>query len=64
MLHQFPADERGFIVCHATATFKKAGETYNQDNGNGEQRPYTIEAGYHYPPGTDWMDPTKTVHVK
>ena len=64
MLHQFPADERGFIVCHATSTFKKAGETYTQDNGGGEQRPYTIEAGYHYPPGTDWMDPTKTVHVK
>ena len=58
MLHQFPADERGFIVCHDTAKFKKAGETWTQNNGGGDRK-YAIEPGIHYPPGNDWYIETK-----
>jgi predicted methyltransferase len=30
MLHQFPADERGFVVCHAATPFKKAGDRWSE----------------------------------
>ena len=45
MLHQYPADERGFIVCHATAPGKKPGESWMEDNGAGA-RPFKLIKGY------------------
>lgn len=52
MIHEYPAAQRGFTVCHATGINKKPGETWTQDNGNGMPRTYRIDPGYHYPPNT------------
>jgi predicted methyltransferase len=49
MIHQFPGPERQGIVCHATATFKKAGDVYTQDNGGSTPRPYALTPGYTQP---------------
>ncbi len=53
MIHQFPAPERQGIVCHATATYKKAGDTYTQDNGGDRPRPYALTPGYTQPKPAD-----------
>jgi hypothetical protein len=53
MIHQFPGPERQGIVCHATATYKKAGDTYTQDNGGDRPRPYALTPGYTQPKPSD-----------
>ncbi len=59
MIHQYPVTERQGIVCHATATDKKAGDSWTQDNGNGQQRPYRLEKGYTQPKVSEF-DPKRT----
>jgi predicted methyltransferase len=49
MLHQSPLEQRGFVVCHATAAGKKLGESWMEDNGAGP-RAFTMLKGYVYPP--------------
>jgi hypothetical protein len=49
MLHQYPLDQRGFVVCHSTALYKKVGDNWTQEpagGGNGPGTPLTIIKGY------------------
>ena len=39
MIHQFPVEQRQFIVCHSTASNKKVGDHWTQDNGSGQNEP-------------------------
>ena len=49
MLHEFPADEKGFIVCHASEVGKKPGDSWAEDNGGGAS-PFKLVKGNVYPP--------------
>jgi predicted methyltransferase len=49
MLHQYPADENAFVVCHASQTGKKVGDSWMEDNGGG-QSPFKLVKGNVYPP--------------
>jgi hypothetical protein len=47
MIHQWPAEERGFVVCHnSVSPGKKPGDVWSPP---GTDRKFTIEAGRHYP---------------
>jgi predicted methyltransferase len=49
MIHQYPYNQRDEIVCHSTATFKKAGDEWqNDDNGMSGRHPvpHELRAGY------------------
>lgn len=46
MLHQFPADQRNFVVCHAREPHK-VGDIWNSTNALGQTRENAVISGYH-----------------
>ena len=49
MIHEYPYNQRDEVVCHSTATFKKAGDKWMNDQNGMEGRhpvPHTIVKGY------------------
>jgi predicted methyltransferase len=49
MLHQYPVEQRGFVVCHTTALYKKVGDNWTQEpagGGPGAPTPFTMLKGY------------------
>jgi predicted methyltransferase len=49
MIHQFPLQERGFIVCHTDAVKREVGPVTMWDNGGGPVKVQVVK-GYVYPP--------------
>ncbi len=51
MLHESPLSQRGFVVCHSSEPFKKAGDKWGQEQVVGDTAvpptPFTIISGYH-----------------
>ena len=49
MNHQFPLQERGFIVCHTDTVKREVGPVTEWNNGNGPMK-VQLAKGYLYPP--------------
>lgn len=49
MLHQYPTDQRSYVVCHETQVNRHVGDRWTQDNGDGPgSLPYALLPGYQY----------------